>query len=42
MNERKERIMETTPTVGQAADYFDAYIVELCPDVLDRAVLQLR
>lgn len=28
--------METTPTVDQAVDYFDAYTVELYPDVRDR------
>jgi hypothetical protein len=28
--------METTPTVDQATDYFDAHTVELYPDVQDR------
>lgn len=28
--------METTPTIDQAIDYFDAYTVELYPDVRDR------
>lgn len=28
--------METTPTVDQAADYFDAHTVELYPDARDR------
>lgn len=28
--------METTPTVDQAADFFDAHTVELYPDVRDR------
>ena len=28
--------METTPTVDQAVDYFNAYTVELYPDVRDR------
>lgn len=28
--------METTPTIDQAADYFDAHTVELYPDVRDR------
>lgn len=28
--------METTPTVDQAVDYFNAYTVELHPDVRDR------
>ncbi len=28
--------MKTTPTVDQAVDYFDAYTVELYPDVRDR------
>lgn len=28
--------METTPTVDQAVDFFDAYTVELYPDVRDR------
>lgn len=35
-HERKERIMQTTPTVDQAVDYFDAHTVELYPDVRDR------
>lgn len=30
--------METTPTIDQAADFFDAHTVELYPDVRDRAV----
>lgn len=28
--------METTPTIDQAVDYFNAYTVELYPDVRDR------
>ena len=28
--------METTPTIDQAVDYFDAHTVELYPDVRDR------
>lgn len=30
--------METTPTIDQAVDFFDAHTVELYPDVRDRAV----
>lgn len=30
--------METTPTIDQATDFFDAHTVELYPDVRDRAM----
>ena len=41
MNERKEHIMETTPAIDQAVDYFNAHTVELGVDVKDREADEL-
>ena len=41
MSERKEHIVETTPAIDKAVDFFDAHPVELGVDAMDRVADEL-